>query len=148
MSKIRVALIEDHDLTRLGIRQALVRQPEVEFVGEAVNATQGLRLLLSTQPDVAIVDVDLPDHSGIELVQRLKQAQASGLAPATRVLMLTLRDTQDMVEAALTAGATSYCLKQIPLSDLLNAVQATHEGKAWIDPAVAVYANMRMKDEG
>ena len=96
MTKIRVALIEDHDLTRVGIRTALQQRGEIEFVGEAANGTEGLRLLSDKQPDVAIVDIGLPDMDGIELTRRFKAAQAEAeKADHTKVLVLTLQDDEE-----------------------------------------------------
>ncbi len=137
MSKIRVALIEDHDLIRIGIRRGLLQCPEIEFVGEATNVTQGLQMLLTVGADVAIVDVDLPDGNGIELTRQLKSAQEAGTATKTKVLILTLRDNKETVEAALAAGANSYCMKNISLNDLVEALRVTHNGNAWFDPAIA-----------
>ena len=133
MTKIRVALIEDHDLTRLGIRTALQRDVDFEIVGEAANATDGLRILKTLQPDVAIVDIGLPDKDGIELTREAKST-VPGLL--TKVLILTLRDSQEAVLAAFAAGADSYCMKD-RYDNLLEAVRHTHNGNAWIDPAIA-----------
>ncbi|AFY53604.1 response regulator containing a CheY-like receiver domain and an HTH DNA-binding domain [Rivularia sp. PCC 7116] len=133
MTKIRVALIEDHDLTRLGIRTALQRNVDFEIVGEAANANDGLKILKTLQPDVAIVDIGLPDKDGIELTREAKSA-APGLL--TKILILTLRDSKEAVLAAFAAGADSYCMKD-KYDNLLEAVKHTHNGNAWIDPAIA-----------
>lgn len=135
MSKIRVALIEDHDLTRVGIRTALQQKEGIEIVGEATNAADGLKLLRTIQPDVAIVDIGLPDKDGIELTRELKAISSDELA--TKVLILTLRDNKEAVLAAFAAGADSYCMKDIKYDNLLEAVRVTHNGNAWIDPAIA-----------
>src|SRR4028119_2089955 len=137
MSKIRVALIEDHDLTRVGIRTALQQRGEIEFVGEAANGTEGLKLLETTKPDVAIVDIGLPDIDGIELTRQFKQSQHGSEGPPTKILVLTLQDNEDAVLAAFAAGADSYCMKNISFDNLLEALQVTYEGNAWIDPAIA-----------
>ncbi|MEL7245485.1 MAG: response regulator transcription factor [Cyanobacteria bacterium J06633_8] len=133
MTKIRVALIEDHDLTRLGIRTALGRNVDFELVGEAANANDGLQILKTLQPDVAIVDIGLPDKSGIELIKEVKSQNPKLL---TKILVLTLRDSKETVLAALEAGADSYCIKD-KYDNLVEAVQHTHNGNAWIDPAIA-----------
>ncbi|MGB3754939.1 MAG: response regulator transcription factor [Rivularia sp. (in: cyanobacteria)] len=133
MTKIRVALIEDHDLTRLGIRTALQRNVDFEIVGEAANANDGLQILKTLQPDVAIVDIGLPDKDGIELTREAKSI-APGLL--TKILILTLRDSKEAVLAAFAAGADSYCMKD-KYDNLLEAVRHTHNGNAWIDPAIA-----------
>lgn len=138
MSKIRVALIEDHDLTRVGIRTALQQRSEIEFVGEAANATEGLKLLENTRPNVAIVDIGLPDMDGVELTRRFKESQAAQEGnETTKILVLTLQDNEEAVLAAFAAGADSYCMKNISFDNLLEALQVTNEGNAWIDPAIA-----------
>jgi DNA-binding NarL/FixJ family response regulator len=137
MSKIRVALIEDHDLTRVGIRTALQQRQEIEVVGEAANASEGLHLLEKVHPDIAIVDIGLPDQDGIELTRKIKASQEAGEGPNTKILILTLRDNKEAVLAAFAAGADSYCMKDISFDNLLEALRVTHSGNAWIDPAIA-----------
>jgi DNA-binding NarL/FixJ family response regulator len=137
MDKIRVALIEDHDLTRVGIRTALQQRQEIEVVGEAANANEGLHLLEKLHPDIAIVDIGLPDKDGIELTKLIKASQEAGEGPNTKVLILTLRDNKEAVLAAFAAGADSYCMKDISFDNLLEALRVTHSGNAWIDPAIA-----------
>lgn len=137
MDKIRVALIEDHDLTRVGIRTALQQRQDVEVVGEAANANEGLHLLEKFHPDIAIVDIGLPDKDGIELTRLIKESQEAGEGTNTKVLILTLRDNKEAVLAAFAAGADSYCMKDISFDNLLEALRVTHSGNAWIDPAIA-----------
>ncbi|BAY07766.1 response regulator transcription factor [Calothrix sp. NIES-2098] len=135
MSRIRIALIEDHDLTRVGIRTALLQKEEIEVVGEAANAVEGLKMIKTLQPDIAIVDIGLPDKDGIELTRELKSTTGAELR--TKVLILTLRDNKEAVLAAFAAGADSYCMKDIKFDNLLEAVRVTYNGNAWIDPAIA-----------
>jgi DNA-binding NarL/FixJ family response regulator len=138
MDDIRVCLIEDHDLTRVGLRTALQQQKGVQVVGEAPNAMQGLRLLDSQRPDVAIVDIGLPDKDGIELTRRFKRSlQESGDRDSTKVLILTMHDNEDSILAAFAAGADSYCMKDASIDKLTEALQSTYHGNSWIDPAIA-----------
>ena len=137
MSKIRVALIEDHDLTRVGIRTALQQRQEIDVVGEASNAADGMKLLETVHPDIAIIDIGLPDKDGIELTRELKSYQESREGTPTKVLILTLRDSKEAVLAAFAAGADSYCMKDISFDNLLEALRVTYSGNAWIDPAIA-----------
>jgi NarL family two-component system response regulator LiaR len=149
MSKIRVVLIEDHDLTRIGLCAALKQIETVDVVGDAANARQGLKLLEAEHPDVAIVDIGLPDMDGIELTQQLKKSQASSDAPQTKVMILTSHSSEDSVLAAFAAGADSYSLKDVSLENLVQAIQLTYEGNAWIDPAIArIVLQQARKDEG
>jgi DNA-binding NarL/FixJ family response regulator len=136
MNKIRIALIEDHDLTRVGIKTALLQKQEIEVVGEADNAIEGLNMLKKVQPDIAIVDIGLPDKDGIELTRELKST-TNEEDLTTKVLILTLRDNKEAVLAAFAAGADSYCMKDIRFDNLLEAVKVTYNGNAWIDPAIA-----------
>jgi DNA-binding NarL/FixJ family response regulator len=137
MAAIRVVLIEDHDLTRIGIRTGLKLHKTIEIVGEAANATQGLKLVQSTLPDVAIVDIGLPDQDGIELTRQFKQSQSATAESSTKILILTMHDSEESVLAAFAAGADSYCMKDVGMDKLIEALISTHEGNSWIDPTIA-----------
>lgn len=132
-TEIGVALIEDHDLTRMGLRAAF-RQAGLRFLGEADNGEKGLTLLKEMRPDVAVVDVGLPDIDGIEMIQRFKKENPES---ETRILMLTMHDSEKAVLAAFAAGADSYCTKEIDTKDLVTAIKETSEGNSWIDPSIA-----------
>ncbi len=138
---MRVALIEDHDLTRAGMRMTL-RQSAIEVVGEANNGEDGLLLIAELLPDIAIVDVGLPGIDGIEVTRRLKETY-----PKLRIIILTLRDSEQTVLAAFGAGADSYCMKDIEAEGLMHVLQTTYEGNSWIDPLIAriLLTQMRSK---
>jgi DNA-binding NarL/FixJ family response regulator len=136
MDDIRITLIEDHDLTRVGMKTALQQRPGFQVIGEAANGMDGLRLLNAVRPDVAIVDIGLPDMDGIELTRRLKQTPSESDTDI-KVLILTLQDSEDTVMAAFAAGADSYCMKDVSLDQLVEALRVTQEGNSWIDPAIA-----------
>ncbi|MGG6298192.1 response regulator [Leptolyngbya sp. AN02str] len=149
MHDIQVVLIEDHDLTRVGLRAALQRQAGVQVIGEAANGLQGLQLLETAHPNVAVVDIGLPDIDGIELTRRFRQLQASAdSAAATKILILTMHDSEDSVLAAFAAGADSYCMKDISIERLTEALKATHSGNSWIDPAIATIVLRQMRHTG
>jgi len=136
-SPINVVLIEDHHLTRMGIRTVLSQTGWINIVGEAANGIEGLKLLELTQPNVAIVDIGLPGMDGVALTQYYK-ARVVDTASPRKVLMLTLNEEAEVVLAAFAAGADSYCVKDdIKLDNLLEALRVTSEGHSWIDPAIA-----------
>lgn len=137
MSKIQVVVIEDHDLSRVGLTAALQHSGAVEVLGSAANGCQGLEMIQQYKPDVALLDIGLPDIDGIEVTLQLKQAQQEDETLQTKVLMLTANSSDDVVLAAFAAGADSYSLKDVRVEDLLSAIQLTHEGNAWIDPNIA-----------
>ncbi|MDZ7960166.1 MAG: response regulator transcription factor [Aulosira sp. DedQUE10] len=136
MGDIRVAIIEDHSLTRIGMRSSLNEQEGIEVVGDEATASDGLKLLQSTKPDIAIVDIGLPDKDGICLLQEFRESLAPSAAQ-TKVIMLTSFAKEQMVLAAFAAGADSYCVKTIKFELLLEALHMTYEGQSWIDPAIA-----------
>lgn len=136
MSPIRVVLIEDHDLTRVGMKMTLQQAGNISLVGEAATGATGVALVESQEPDVVIVDLGLPDIDGVEVTRQVKALSfASGSMP--KVLILTLTDNQEAVLAAFAAGADSYCIKDISSENLLQAITLTAEGSAWVDPAIA-----------
>ena len=136
MDKVRVIVVEDHDLTRMGLVTALQHREGIQVVGEAISGLQGLKLLEETKPDVAIIDIGLPTIDGIELVRRFQQNRGEN-SLATKVLMLTMHKTPELVLAAFAAGADSYCMKDISVDKLVEAIYSTQEGNPWIDPAIA-----------
>ena len=137
MSEISVVLIEDHDLTRIGLVAAINQFENIQVIGDAANGNQGLKLLAETKPDVAIIDIGLPDIDGIELTKQLKQSQQETEVGKTKVIILTMHDKKDSVLSAFAAGADSYSLKDVSLENLNQAIVITHEGDSWIDPAIA-----------
>ncbi len=134
---MRIAIVEDHSLTRTGIRSSLNEQQDISVVGEAETGVAGLKLLQKTKPDLAIVDIGLPDIDGIEVVQRFRNALPPESEVLTRFIMLTSYTQERTVLAAFAAGADSYCVKNTKFELLLEAIRMTFEGQSWIDPAIA-----------
>ena len=137
MSNINVVLIEDHDLSRIGLCAALKQYEGIEIIDNAANGKDGLQKIKTHQPDVALIDIGLPDIDGIEVTQKLKEYQSENPDFQTKILMLTMHDSEDSVMAAFAAGADSYSLKDVSMDNLVQAIRNTHEGNAWIDPAIA-----------
>ncbi len=142
MANIRVALIEDQDIVRIGLQSVFKDEDGIEVVGEAKNGLQGLDLLQTASVDVALVDVALPGMDGIELVRRFREFQKSQAGRSlprlpTKVMMLTIQGSEEIVLASFAAGADSYCMKDTGVEQLVGAVRMTHQGDGWIDPAIA-----------
>ena len=129
---IRVLLVDDHPATRDGVRRALAGHPEIEVVGEAGTVADALRLSASLAPDVAVLDVDLPDGSGADVAREL-------LGTDTRVLVFSAHAGRGFVRALLEAGAAGYLTKDSPASELRAAVEAVArgEGRWHVVPVVA-----------
>lgn len=127
---MRVLVVDDHDVVRLGLRALLGAEADVEVVGEAATAADAVRLAGTTQPDVVLMDVRLPDDSGIAACQSIRAQW-----PGVQVLMLTSYADESLVLAAIEAGAAGYVLKQVDTTDLVRAIQAVAAGDAVLDPA-------------
>ncbi len=136
MSDITVVLIEDHDLTRIGLVAAINQFDNIKVVGDAANGNDGLKVLTQNHPDIAIIDIGLPDIDGIELTEKFKQSLVQK-EKQTKVIILTMHTQEDSVLAAFAAGADSYSLKDVSLENLNQAIKITYEGDSWIDPAIA-----------
>lgn len=136
---VTVALVDDEQLIRSAIAQALAAS-ELELVGEAANATDGLRLVVEVRPDVVLIDLKLPGTSGVDAIERL-----SLLAPATRILILT-RSEQNQVVEAIIAGASGYLLKSASAETIIAGIKATAAGEAAVSPQIATRLLERIRE--
>ncbi|MGW4724359.1 response regulator [Streptomyces sp. NPDC004291] len=126
----RVFLVDDHEVVRRGLRDLIDDEPDMEVVGEAATADQALARGPALRPDVAVLDVRLPDGDGIAVCRELRSAM-----PGLACLMLTSFDDEDALIDAIMAGAAGYVLKQIKGSDLVSAVRTVATGQSMLDPA-------------
>jgi NarL family two-component system response regulator LiaR len=127
-----VVIVEDHSLTRAGLRTALDGCDDLVVVGEADDGLGGLTAIADEQPDVAVIDIGLGGIDGIELTRR-----ARTVAPQTHVVILTMHDLETEVLAALAAGADAYCLKSSRPESIVAAVRVAADGGAYFDPKIA-----------
>ncbi|MFB7271800.1 response regulator [Streptomyces sp. NPDC056244] len=127
---IRVLLLDDHEVVRRGVRDLLDAEPGIEVVGEAGTAEQALARGPALRPDVAVLDVRLPDGDGITVCRELRSAM-----PGLACLMLTSFDDDDALLDAIMAGAAGYVLKEIKGSALVSAVRTVASGQSMLDPA-------------
>lgn len=129
---IRIALIDDHELVRTGYRMILSRQPDFEVVGEAEDGQAGLLLLRRLEPDVAMVDIQMPGLSGIELTDRVRR---SGMR--TRVVIVSMVSESPFPRRLLAAGASGYVTKDCSADELLKAIRAVADGRRYLAPRIA-----------
>ena len=128
---LRLLIVDDHEVVRQGLVALLERRPGFEIVAEAGTAAQAVAEAARFEPDVVVMDVRLPDGSGIEACRDIRTAR-----PETRVIMLTSYPDEEAVLSAIVAGASGYLLKQIRGRDLVSALEAVGRGESLLDPAV------------
>lgn len=130
--KTRILLADDHAVVRSGFRRIMDVQPDMEVVGEAANGKQAVEMSGKLNPDVAILDVTMPDLNGIEAAR-----QISKLTPRVKILALSMQRDPVYVREMLRAGARGYLLKEGDEAQLLSAVRAVAQGKGWLSPDVS-----------
>lgn len=131
-NSIRVILADDHAVVRKGIREFLEMGGGVTVVAEASDGLEAMRLIREHRPDVAVLDIQMPGQSGVEVTRAIRAERLS-----VGVLILTAFDDPPYVKAVLQAGANGYVLKTADASEIVQAVQAVHEGQSVLDPAIA-----------
>lgn len=138
---IRLLLVDDHEVVRVGLRTLLSEHHDIKIVGEAETMAESIRLAVRLKPDVVLMDVRLPDGSGVSACREILDA-----CPDTRVLFLTSYADDDSVLAAVLAGAHGYLLKEIDSGALIGAIAAVSEGQSILDPSVTQRALRWMKE--
>ncbi len=137
---IRVFLLDDHEVVRQGLRFLLENSGEIEVVGEAGTAREGIARIPALRPDVAVLDARLPDGSGIDVCRDVRSTD-----PSIRALVLTSYDDDGALFAAIVAGAAGYVLKQVSSQDLVQAVRRVARGESLIDPSLMVRVLERVR---
>lgn len=140
MDNIKVLLVEDHKMVRLGLSLVFENTDGITLVGEADNGKNGVELALKLTPDVVLMDIGLPEIDGIQATAMIKKSN-----PNMKILIFTSRDSEDDVFDSLTAGADGYIMKGANENQMISAIKAVAEGTAWLDPAIAklVLSNVR-----
>ena len=139
----RLAIVDDHELAREGLRDMLADAPDIEVVGEATNGREALLLCSRLQPDLLMMDVRMPEMDGLAATRELKQRHAQ-----ISVMMVTMHENPDYLLEALKAGAAGYVLKDAPRGEVVSAVRRVREGESALDPDLASRLLSRLATEG
>jgi two-component system, NarL family, response regulator DevR len=140
MASTRVFLLDDHEIVRRGLRELLEGEEGFEVVGEAATATEALARIPATSPQVAVLDVRLPDGNGVEVCREIRSRH-----PEVRCLMLTSFADDEALFSAILAGAAGYVLKQVRGTDLVDAIRRVAAGQSLLDPTVTARVLERLR---
>jgi DNA-binding NarL/FixJ family response regulator len=132
VKNLRILIADDHGLVRRGARAVLSSRRHWRVVGEAANGREAVKKAIELKPDVAVVDISMPELDGVEVARQIREA-----VPDTKVLMLTMHESDQMVRRALEAGARGYLLKSDLTECLAKAVEAVSKGKRFLTPKVS-----------
>ncbi len=130
-TKIRLLLVDDHEVVRVGLRAVLEKTGQIQVVGEAGSMAMAINEAMRLRPDIVLMDIRLPDGSGVEACREIRDT-----CPNTRVLFLTSYDDEDAVMATIAAGAEGYLLKEIHSPGLIKAIKTVASGQSVLDPSV------------
>lgn len=125
-------LVEDYEITRLGLRMALKKVPGIELIGECESGEESIELVKSLKPQIVFMDIGLPGISGLTATEIIK-----GSFPNVKVMLLTSHDGEEDVAAGFKAGANAYCLKDISIASLTHAINSVMDGAIWVDPLIS-----------
>ncbi len=143
MNKIRIMIADDHTIVRAGIRQLLETQPDFEIVAEVENGREALEQVILHHPDVALMDLRMPEMDGVQAITTIKAQH-----PDIQILVLTTYDTDADIVWAVDAGATGYLLKDVPREELFRAVRATARGETVLASSVAARLMGKVRSGG
>ena len=131
MARTRICLVDDHPVVLAGIRALLQVAPEIDLVAEANTGVAGLKIICESSPDIAVIDLSLPDMRGTELVRKVRKH-----CPDVKIIVLTVHEDRAYVQPVLEAGAKAYILKRSAGDELFRAIRVVQQGDTFLDPAV------------
>jgi len=140
MAPVRVFLLDDHEIVRRGLRELLESEDDLIVVGDAGTAAEALARIADLRPDVAVLDVRLPDGDGVEVCREIRSTQ-----PDVKCLMLTSFADDEALFSAILAGASGYILKQVRGTDLVDAIRRVAQGQSLLDPGVTARVLERLR---
>lgn len=129
---VKVLIVDDSKLTIVGLKTTLKQFSDIEIIGEANDGQIAIDMVKKIKPDVILMDIGMPSMDGIQATKEIKK-----LGTTTKVIMLTSHETEQDVLDALSAGANSYCMKDVEPEILVAVVKSTYEGASWLDPRIA-----------
>ena len=129
---VRLFIVEDYHLTRMGLMAVLSEFPQIKFIGEAESAEEALSKMEGSTPDILLLDLGLPGMNGIEMAQEVRKRY-----PDVKIIILTSHNEEQEVIAALGAGAQAYVLKDVKPERLVHIIETVQDGAVWLDPAIA-----------
>ncbi len=139
---IHILIVDDHPVVRDGLRSMLSTQPDFQVVGEAVNGVEAVQLAARLKPDVILLDLEMPDLDGVSAL-----AQVRATDPQARVIIVTAYDTDERIVQAVVAGAQGYLLKGAPREEIFRAIRVVNEGGSLLQPIVASKLMRHMSDQ-
>lgn len=144
MAQIRVLIADDHEVVRMGVKALLQQHQDLRVVGEASTGEEAVQQAMTLRPDVVVMDIRMPGLSGVDACRRIVQQ-----LPETRVIMLTSFAEDELLFAAIRAGASGYVLKRIGSEDLVKTIQSVGRGELALDPAMteAVFKEVRQAEK-
>lgn len=142
MDKIKILIADDHPMMRSGVKSVLLADPQIEIIAEAKDGDEAFNLILKHQPDVALLDVEMPKMTGLEVVRRIQSENVK-----TKVIFLTMYKAEDMFNEAMDSGAYGYVLKENAVEDVLESVKSVHQGKYYISPLISDYLVKRINTQ-
>ena len=132
LADLRILIVEDDPVTRLGLEQLLGNYPQLDIVGQTEDGYAGIEAALELKPDLVIMDIGLPGIDGIAAIQKIKAS-----LPTVRAMMLTSHRSEQEIIAALSSGADGYCVKGLGLDKLVVAIASVQDGAVYLDPQIA-----------
>ena len=142
-NQIKIVIADDHSIVRQGLRQMLDARKEFTVVGEAKNGAEAFDLIVANQPDVAVLDIDMPEMGGFELVRELRRQKIE-----IEIVFLTMHSEEEVFQTAMDLNVSGYVLKDDATTDIVAAVKAVAAGKSFISPALSsLLLNRRRRAE-
>lgn len=138
-NKIKIIIADDHPMMRSGVKSVLLNDPQIEIAAEAKDGEEAYNYIIKHQPDIALIDVEMPKMTGLEIARRIAAENIK-----TKIIFLTMYKEEDMFNEAMDAGAHGYVLKENAVEDVLESVKTVSEGRYYLSPLISNYLMNRL----